>query len=83
MAKVVYFASLRERLGRSEERYSLTTGVPVITLMEQLIAQHGEYLAAAFNEGQIMIAVNQEMADRQTIVTDGDEVAFFPPVTGG
>lgn len=81
---VIYFARLREALGRSSEQLSLPAGVRDIAgLRRHLIARGGvwgEELGAA---RPVRAAVNQEMADADTAVADGDEVALFPPVTGG
>lgn len=74
--KVRYFASLRERMGRIEE-----------TMNPEGIHTVAE-LWKAVNEGRplpdnILCAVNMEYASPEAVVRDGDEVAFFPPVTGG
>lgn len=72
---VRYFASLRERLGRSEELIDLQG---IHTVAEVWARATGEPLPA-----NTLTAVNLEYADLQRPVRDGDEVAFFPPVTGG
>ncbi len=83
MAKVVYFASLRERLGIPEEVVKLESEQSVSQLIDGLIQRHGETWESVFQGTQVMVAVNQEMSDHETTVTDQDEIAFFPPVTGG
>ncbi|MFC5300989.1 molybdopterin converting factor subunit 1 [Azospira restricta] len=83
MVKILYFASLREKLGTSGESLELPAGVADVGgLLAALAARGGEWesLAAVRN---LKSAVNQEMARSHTPVKDGDEVAFFPPVTGG
>lgn len=83
MIKILYFASLREKLGTSGESLDLPAGVADVGgLLAALAARGGEWasLAAVKN---LKSAVNQEMARATTPVQDGDEVAFFPPVTGG
>jgi len=84
MVTLLYFASLRERVGRSREEVALPPGTPTVeTLVEQLRSRD-ERWTEAFAPGQAWrVAVNQRMADRATPVKPGDEVAFFPPVTGG
>lgn len=83
MIKIVYFAKTRETLGKAEETMPLAPGInTVATVVESLLAR-GEPYTLAFEEGRILAAVNQEMVSRDTHVTEGDEVAFFPPVTGG
>lgn len=81
---LLYFASLRERLGRSREELALAAGTPTVaTLVEQLRARD-ERFGEAFAPGRAWrVAVNQRMADPATRLAAGDEVAFFPPVTGG
>ncbi len=81
MIDVLYFAWLRERTGLAEERIALPAGTTTVAdLIEMLAARH----AAAFaNRQTIRCAVNQEFADPSVVLHPGDEVAFFPPVTGG
>lgn len=81
--RVLYFASLREQVGIPEEDVHLDAGMTVADLLKQLRSR-GQRWAQALAWGQrIMIAVNQELARPDTLLGDGDEVAFFPPVTGG
>lgn len=73
---VRYFASLRDAVGRSEDRATLTGPLPVKAVWQQINPQ----LALPDN---VLAAVNMEYANLDTVVEDGDELAFFPPVTGG
>jgi len=84
MVTILFFASLRERVGTSREQLPLATAnATVSTLIESLRARDGAW-AEAFAPGQAWrVAVNQRMADLATPLRPGDEVAFFPPVTGG
>ncbi|HSN19127.1 MAG TPA: molybdopterin converting factor subunit 1 [Usitatibacter sp.] len=84
MVTVLYFASLRERVGRSREEVPLPAGTPTVgSLVEQLRNRDGNW-TDAFAPGRTWrVAVNQRMADPATPLKPGDEVAFFPPVTGG
>lgn len=78
---VRYFASLREAVGRSEEQLQLPDAVAsVAALHAHLLAAGVGALAEARN---LRAAVNHSMAGPETKLNDGDEVAFFPPVTGG
>jgi molybdopterin synthase sulfur carrier subunit len=80
---ILYFARLREELGRSTEEIAIGPGIDsVAALASQLAARGGAWqkLSLASN---VRVAVNQEIADAGTPVKAGDEVAFFPPVTGG
>ena len=84
MITILYFARLRERLGCHEERLDLPAGVGTITDLLEHLRTRGGLWAEALSEGErIMSAVNQEIAQPRTSIRDGDEVAFFPPVTGG
>jgi sulfur-carrier protein len=81
---LLYFASLRESLGCSREQLALASGNSTVSsLVEQLRSRDGRW-TEAFAPGKTWrVAVNQQMADLATPVKAGDEVAFFPPVTGG
>ena len=77
------FASFKEKLGLEEERLALPASVNTVgDLVTLLIEQRGEAwkLLSASNT---LVAVNHEMSNAATELQEGDEVAFFPPVTGG
>ena len=79
--RVLYFAGLREAFGCAGESIDLPVDVAsVAALRDLLVGQGREKLASAKN---LRCAVNQEMAAPEVAIKDGDEVAFFPPVTGG
>ncbi|MEO1765792.1 molybdopterin converting factor subunit 1 [Thiobacter aerophilum] len=80
--KVLYFARLREVLGRSEEQVELPNAATVDVLLDLLRAR-GDVWARELTERPFRVAVNQEMRDASAQVGAGDEVAIFPPVTGG
>lgn len=81
---VLYFAWLRERVGRGEERVSLPPQVRTVSALIDHLTGLGEGRPAAFAaRGTIRCAVNQDFAGPDAPVRPGDEVAFFPPVTGG
>lgn len=73
--KVKYFASLAEQLGRREQQLELNPGSTVVDVWRS--ANGG-----AIPEN-VLLAVNYEYVDAAQALNDGDEVAFFPPVTGG
>ena len=80
--KILYFASLREALGQAAEEIALPTAVSTIGgLRDHLAARGGAWEALAANS--LRVAVNQQIADADKPLAEGDEVAFFPPVTGG
>ena len=74
--QIKYFASLRESLGRAGEQVAITEGMSVNELWQSATGKKGR-------PNQVLVAINQEYATFSSIVKDGDEVAFFPPVTGG
>jgi molybdopterin synthase sulfur carrier subunit len=81
---VLYFAWLRERTGTAEEVVAPPTEVATVgALIDWLTLRSPGHAAAFANRGTVRCAVNQDFADPQTPVRPGDEVAFFPPVTGG
>jgi len=84
MIRLRYFASLRERLGSAGEDLELPPAVTdVAGLIRHLAGRDGPW-GVAFNGTQVLLAaVNQEAAKGDTPIHPGDEVAFFPPVTGG
>jgi sulfur-carrier protein len=84
MITVLYFARLRETLGKGSERLELPAGVRDIeSLRAMLIARGGAWEQEFAPSKPVRAAVNQAMAIGDAPITDGDEVAFFPPVTGG
>ncbi len=78
---IKYFASVREALGKDSERIS-TAASSVAGLRAELIAK-GEPYASALANPRLRAAVNHAMVADDAAVSGGDEVAFFPPVTGG
>lgn len=81
---VLYFAWLRERTGTAEETLALPAAEVTVADAIGLLAARSPGHAAAFqNRRTIRCAINQEFADPSAVLRPGDEVAFFPPVTGG
>lgn len=82
--KVLYFARIKESVNYSTEDIALPSDVATITALKNHLAQRGETWADLFNGKQtIRAAINHELVDNMATINDGDEVAFFPPVTGG
>lgn len=81
---VLWFAWLRARTGTAEERVSPPADVATVgALIDWLSARSPGHAAAFENRRTVRCAVNQDFADPATPIRPGDEVAFFPPVTGG
>ncbi len=82
--KILYFASLREQLDTGEESIALTDTLTDVGQLLTLLKQRGDRWEETFsNDKKLMISVNQQMARSTTALSAGDEIAFFPPVTGG
>jgi sulfur-carrier protein len=82
--RLLYFAWLRARIGRGEEELDLPPEVhDVAGLLEHLQSRGGRYAEALSDLSVVKVAVNQDYVGRDHPVRQGDEVALFPPVTGG
>ncbi|GAD91316.1 MULTISPECIES: molybdopterin synthase sulfur carrier subunit [Vibrio] len=81
MIKVVFFAQVRELVGQDEVLIDKQSA-SVNEIRQQLITR-GDKWALALESGKLLAAVNHTMSPLDTLVKAGDEVAFFPPVTGG
>lgn len=82
--KILYFAWVREKIGLSQEDLSPPDTIETIAdLIEWLITRGPEYQAAFENKDTINAAINQTHVTHQTSLKGANEIAFFPPVTGG
>jgi molybdopterin synthase sulfur carrier subunit len=82
--KVLYFAWLRQRTGIGEETVSPPASVRTVADLVDWLRQRGpDYADALHDLSAIRVAVNQEFATLDAAVSEGDEVALFPPMTGG
>jgi molybdopterin synthase sulfur carrier subunit len=82
--KLLYFAWLRARIGHAEEDLQLPDGVSTVAgLLDWLRTRGPRYAEALCDPSVIRVAVNQDYVRGDYPVRDGDEVAIFPPVTGG
>lgn len=82
--RVLYFASIREKLGKDAEEIELPEGVSTIaSLRSHLRKRGGAWTETLADTRLLRTAVNQDMAQPAAAIKAGDEVAFFPPVTGG
>jgi len=83
MLQLRYFASLREALGIGDEQIELPDGVHDLPGLTGWLRARDDSWAAALADSRLHVAINQEIVKPDAAVTDGDEVAWFPPVTGG
>ncbi len=84
MIEIYYFASIRESLGLAQEQIAADADIITVnSVMNALVARHGERWDAVLRQSKVLMAVNKTVARPDTAIKDGDEVAFFPPVTGG
>ena len=84
MITILYFAWLRERLGKSEEQLHVPDHVRTVGALIALLCARSAASAEAFAPAnRVRAAVNQVFAGLEDAIGPGDEIAFFPPVTGG
>ena len=84
--RVLFFARLREQLGSSGEEMELSAESATVAQLRAQLASRGDAWRDALEGPQssrLRVAVNQDMAAPDRVLKAGDEVAFFPPVTGG
>lgn len=82
--KLLFFAGLREQLGTSGEDLELPDTVNTLAALRAHLRTRGPAWQAALAEGRVLrTAVNQSLASKEARIAEGDEIAFFPPVTGG
>ncbi len=77
-----YFASIREAIGSGSETLE-TSATSLAALRDELIARGGAHAEALARGRAVRVSLNQTMADETAALSEGAEVAFFPPVTGG
>jgi molybdopterin synthase sulfur carrier subunit len=83
MIRILYFARLRESLGTAEESLALERDLSIADLMAELASRGGRWQEEFDGCKPIRAALNQTLVANDAKVRAGDEVAFFPPVTGG
>lgn len=81
MIKVLFFAQTRELIGI--DQLELAADVATAEQLRQQLSERGKNWALALTEGKLLVAINQTISPLNTPIKDGDEIAFFPPVTGG
>jgi molybdopterin synthase sulfur carrier subunit len=83
MLQLRYFASLRESFGIGDEQIELPDGVHDLPGLTGWLQARDNSWAAALADSRLHVAINQEIVKPDAAVSDGDEIAWFPPVTGG
>lgn len=84
MIKVLFFAKIREVLGTEgiefeyDERYAT-----VEDLLDEVCREEGDVFDEVLRAANVIVSLNHKVADLQAAVVDGDEIAFYPPVSGG
>jgi molybdopterin synthase sulfur carrier subunit len=82
--RILYFAYFRERAGRASEEVSLPADVATVARLMDWLAAQGDGRERAFaDRALVRVAVNREYVKMDHPIKAGDEIAFFPPVTGG
>lgn len=84
MARILYFARLAEELGIRSEQIDLSEDCDTVAELVTMLQARGEPFESVFDgETRVLVAINQEMSEAVAAISNSDEIAFFPPVTGG
>ncbi len=84
MTKLIYFAWVRERIGKAEEDIELPAEVTTVSDLLLWLKSRGEGFEAALQHPEVIrVAINQEHVDHREAVAGAREIALFPPMTGG
>lgn len=82
MITILFFAQLREQLQCEKLELNLLSPISISALRERLVAEHPQWAEFLVSD-KLLFSVNQTLVKASHTIKDGDEVAFFPPVTGG
>jgi sulfur-carrier protein len=84
MMKLVYFAWVRERIGRPEEEIELPPDIRTVAELLAWLRERGEEYRAALQQPEVIrVAIDQEHVDHGQPIAGAREIALFPPMTGG
>jgi len=82
--RLVYFASLREKIGKQEEEIAIDNSIETVIDLISFLKNRGENYQAAFDQLDLVrVALDKKLVAHEAILTGAKEVAFFPPMTGG
>ncbi|QPB42564.1 molybdopterin synthase sulfur carrier subunit [Rodentibacter haemolyticus] len=81
MLKVLFFAQTRELIGMDE--IQVESRFETAETLREYLSRKGEKWALALEKGKLLVAINQTLMPLESTIKSGDEIAFFPPVTGG
>ena len=83
MIEIRYFARYRDLLDCAAESLAADASIATVQQLREHLCTRGERWQATLGDSRTLMALNQEICQADTAIKDGDEVAFFPPVTGG
>lgn len=83
VVNIWYFARIREALDREQEQLELEQSIETVQDLVDWLSERGEVWRKTLQDEKVLVAINQTVASMQTTISDEDEIAFFPPVTGG
>jgi len=83
MVQLRYFASLREALGIGDEQVELPADINDLSGLTRWLQSRNDAWKQALADTRLHVAINQQIVNTNVPVNDGDEIAWFPPVTGG
>lgn len=81
MVNILFFAQVREKLEQDYVEFDLNTAISINQLVDSLVQKDERF--NYLKQPHLFVALNQTLCDRTQVVNDGDELAFFPAVTGG
>ena len=82
--RILYFAWIREAIGKSQEDITKPEGINTVQDLVMWLKKKDVGYRKAFSDNSVVrVAVNQEYVSLECLIANGDEIAFFPPVTGG
>ncbi len=81
--KALYFAWVREKIGKAEEEIALPAEIKTVGELVAWMSHRGEEYAEAFSTGTVRVAIDRAHVKHDALIGKAGEIAFFPPMTGG